>query len=190
MNEFSELRSTLDARHRAGQTLVGLLTAIVVVATAIAGAVGACLFTEFEDNAPPIHVKEPWVNHKIGDLTVSVPADWKGPVGLAENESSWYLGEPERPIAIFNILRFASYGSLIEDIDASDVSRIRIAGQEAMRYVGRVHGTPAGRRSLVVLDAPRPDGRRIGFVCFAREESWTELSPIFAKILDSVRIGP
>ncbi len=93
------------SRIRSGQVSASLLTVIAFIATLLAVALGADLFLENnESTLPPIvRPDETWVRHKVGDLSVSIPESWKGLVGIMDGEASWYLGEPDEPIAIFNV---------------------------------------------------------------------------------------
>jgi len=191
MSKSTKIATIVAKPFRPSQASVGLLIAIALVASIYVGVVGVHLYLESGQSAAPAQFDAnlTWVRRPVGELTVAIPTNWTGPVGLTETESSWCLGQPEEPNAIFNVLHYASYESLIEDMDVTNLSRTKVAGQAATLYFGSVHGTPAGRRSLVVLDDPRPDGHRIGFLCFAREDLWAELTPVFDQILNSVRIG-
>jgi hypothetical protein len=132
------------------------------------------------------HAVDEWRKYKVGEVTVSIPADWTEVGDDAADERGWCLGEPEEPTAIFNVVRSRSFNNLIADMDAHDPKQVKLAGRSAARYVGRAQGDPPGRCVLVVLDERRPSGHRLGFLCYAAADEWEVLSLTFERILRSV----
>ncbi|MCE9529619.1 MAG: hypothetical protein K8T89_00535 [Planctomycetes bacterium] len=137
--------------------------------------------------APP--VEERWVTHAEGDLTLNLPESWQRRANDKKDEVDWILGDFKSPKATFSLLRAESFKKLIDEMPVSEVSMIQLGGQKAVRYVGGVQGDPPVRTTFVVLDQLRPDGRRVGLICSAPADEWGTVSAIYAKILESVKIG-
>jgi hypothetical protein len=188
-SQKTRIASASCAWLRTGQVSAAVVFGIIILAPTVTSMIGGYSFLHSRQDLfhAAIQTRETWERHAVGNLTVEVPTSWKGAASLSEGEASWCLGETQEPIAIFNVLRQESYDELISDMDVSETNHIELAGRSAIRYVGRAHGTPSGRRILVVLDQSQTDGRRIGFVCFARVDAWPKLAPIFDQMLNSVR---
>jgi hypothetical protein len=65
---------------------------------------------------------------------------------------------------------------------------IKVDAQDASLYEGQ---TAAKEHALLlVLNKPRPDGRRLAVLATAQEDRWRELEPTLRKSLTSLRFGP
>jgi hypothetical protein len=121
-----------------------------------------------------------------GNITLSVPADWRTDLDTPSDEGAWLVGKLDNPEAAFSILRDVAFDRLAALI-APKGTPTTVGNRPALSYTGPLRSEPGTQARLVVLTDPEADGRRIAFLARAHESKWTDYLPTFDAILTSIK---
>lgn len=124
----------------------------------------------------------------IGDVTISLPADWRKDPDTPADEGAWLTGKADRPDAYFAMMRDASFDGLADLVVNPVSGDLKVGGRAATSVTGPLRNEPGTTARLVVLTRPEKDGRRIAFLAKAPEAAWGQRVAVFDAILASVKL--
>ncbi len=165
---------------------IGIICLAAICLAVTAGGVDSAYCSSKQKSGKP---STAWVTKSVGNLTLSIPGNWKTPKILAIKTAGWYIGADEsKPEAAFAyIWDKAPLQTLLNTCSIKKKTAVKVGGVCATEY--RVKSQIAEFDGLIIAgDKIESDGSRLLIVAAADVNKWAKYGPTLRKIIASIKI--